>query len=92
MITVTDPDLAVDQFVDLPPTCEALLRNGRPSNHGTAVVAVRFKAHGCGRDGKAILLCAECRDWIARGGVQCGYCDGELPEAELFIVSSVSLT
>lgn len=86
-----DADINADEFVDVPQVCEALLRDGKRGCSGAAAVIVRFQAHGCGRDGKGVLLCPECRDWIAKGGVGCGCCGGEPPECELFIVSSVAL-
>jgi hypothetical protein len=87
----TDNEVGTDEFLDVPHVCEALLRAGKPACPGEAKVIVRFKAHGCGRDGKGVLLCMDCRNWIAKHEVGCGYCDQPRPDGQLIIVSSVAL-
>ena len=92
--TLTRPstDIHVDVVLDLnhEQHCEALL-DGKQSCKNPAVVIVWFKSHGCPRDGKGVMLCADCRDWIASNPVGCGRCNGTPPEAELFITTSVAL-
>jgi hypothetical protein len=68
------------------PPCDALL-DGRNPCPGSGWAIVRFREHGdCKRDGKGLVICKPCLDWISRGDVMCSLCD-----APLFIVATVKL-
>lgn len=71
--TITIPETVLR----IPPVCEARL-DAKYRCHEQATVQVRFKSHGCKRDGRWVLLCPGCRDFVAGGKAGCGECDGPL--------------
>lgn len=85
--TATRCDTDIEQLMDIKPCCEAIfdLQAHRRCQE-QAVVIVRYKAHGCRRDGKGILLGPECLSFVASGDAQCAECN-----EPLFIVSTVAL-
>lgn len=86
--TDAEVGVGVEEDIVLTPTCEALLDGQFRCGHPAAVIA-RFASHACPRDGKGVLLCQGCLDWITGPtGAGCGAC---MADDELHVVSVVRL-
>lgn len=76
--------------LDRKPCCEARL-DGTYRCPDEAIAIVRFKAHGCVRDGHGHLLCQGCMDWISSGPVKCAACAEDGIDNVLLFASVVRL-